>query len=110
MRARLLRHRNPVSAQELKPSVDVIRCAQDKANVIQALTEVRKRVRLMQGEIVAARGEIYIAGIGPPLNLHPQKIDVETLTGHYIHDIERDMTEATSYRGAFGHAYMRMTS
>ena len=81
MGARLRLHRDPVHAQKRVPGIDVVGPGQHESDVIQALRPLRRDPvgESMQGQIVAAGGQIHIVGVGPPLNAHAQQVDVKRL-------------------------------
>ncbi len=48
----------------------------------------------MQGQVVGARAEIDVVGVGLPLDVEPEELDVEPLHGGEIPGVEREMAKA----------------
>ena len=101
MRARLRLEDDVAALEKGRPSIDVCGGADDQPQMIERsrhsalpLLPGACQGRAMQGQVVCARAEIDIVGVGLPLDVEPEKIDVEPLHGGEIPSVEREMAKA----------------
>jgi hypothetical protein len=89
--------------KELMPGVDLLGARKDKADMIEALGSRRCLAfgGAVQGEIVPARAEVHIIGIGAPLDLHTQKIHIEALARFELVDRKGNMAQTAGGNRVF---------
>src|ERR1043166_881692 len=89
--------RNPVGAKFLLQLLYPFHRFDDESQMIELLfrSGLEKIFRhLMERQVVAARREINVFGVGLPDDIHAEKLPVERCRASHIADLESDMTHS----------------